>query len=1176
MESSDVDEYPESEILVPSSETDEDLRPRKRRRLSRDSNSSRTEEGDYDLPPNDVDGKENKKSKYEDHIYTPAGDRHPDTFVTQLDQQFSSPSRIRGPRWMKPQQESAAAPVAAGTDTFASWLNRSARTPAPDAMEDDFDADAFTKSTFKPINVQPITSRHTQAQQDDFEVDEDDFDYLEALHESAALSGATLDPSGSNMQGFPRPRQALQQSTSFRQTTLHGINTTQQEPAGTQARSRAHNWPLANRDEPPTHHELDREAMGTWTYPTNLGRIRDYQYNITHKGLFHNLLVALPTGLGKTFIAATIMLNWYRWTVDAKIIFVAPAKPLVAQQIDACFNIAGIPRSDTTMLTGDVQPAIRAEEWLEKRVFFMTPQTLINDLKHGYCDPKKVVLLVVDEAHKATGSYAYVEVVTFLRRYNNSFRVLALTATPGKDVEKVQEVIDGLGIARVEIRTDESLDIRQFIHSRNVEIEVFENSPEMSMALELLASTIQPLLNKLNQQGAAYGRDPTRLTLFGLRESVSKWGKTEAGRNAHDGVKQMIRAISVPLMSLAHGVELLKYHGLVSFYHKLKSFMEDETGKGKYRKQILDDENFKKLMGRLQTWINDDDFIGHPKMAHLQQVILNHFLNRPQGSGDPDASSTRIMVFTHYRDSAEEIVRVLNRHKPMIRAHVFVGQSSSKNGSEGMNQKTQLDIIKKFKAGTYNTIVATSIGEEGLDIGEVDLILCYDCSKSPIRMLQRMGRTGRKRAGNIVLLVMKGKEEEDFRKSEDAYLKMQKKIESGKEFKFHEELSSRIVPKEITPVVDKRHVDIPVENTQAGSIEPTRRKARNAKKPAKKFHMPDGVETGFAFLGNSNKKIKVSKQSTSSKRKGEEDNIAPLPSIEATVLTDVELQKLDEQYIQLAGDDDEYTHQIRFDAYPKQWGKLSKTIMVKHSKTTRKVVNSYKAINVEGRGWDRPCHCPDIEDDLTLGSDEDSTFSRDKKPASKPQADCRNSRLSSNLYGTTSVATSRGRSATNAKSTARLEDPNEPSSGTFRSSSIGTYDENDSFINDGDALDIRAAVKKSKFTSRSSRSVEDDDLESLASLPSLSGVRSGNTTLVGQELPLVSQKSIDYDDMDGLPDLDLTLSTTRQSMGAAGAPKAKAGLPSPAPSLTLLEGDPVPKDKGRKRMRRVIDSDDEE
>ena len=105
----------------------------------------------------------------------------------------------------------------------------------------------------------------------------------------------------------------------------------------------------------------------------------------------------LPTGLGKTFIAATIMLNWFRWTTESHIVFVAPTKPLVSQQVKACFDIAGIPRSATTMLTGRISPGLRAEEWQSKKVFFMTPQTIINDLKTGICDPKRAVVRGMDE-----------------------------------------------------------------------------------------------------------------------------------------------------------------------------------------------------------------------------------------------------------------------------------------------------------------------------------------------------------------------------------------------------------------------------------------------------------------------------------------------------------------------------------------------------------------------------------------------------------------------------------------------------------------------------------------------------------------------------------------------------------------------------------------------------------
>lgn len=68
--------------------------------------------------------------------------------------------------------------------------------------------------------------------------------------------------------------------------------------------------------------------------------------------------------------------------------------------------------------------------------------------------------------------------------------------------------------------------------------------------------------------------------------------------------------------------------------------------------------------------------------------------------------------------------------------------------------------MRQFRHGGYNTLVSTCVGEEGLDIGEVDLIVCFDAHKSPVRLIQRMGRTGRKRKGRIVVIVAQGKEEQ--------------------------------------------------------------------------------------------------------------------------------------------------------------------------------------------------------------------------------------------------------------------------------------------------------------------------------------------------------------------------------------------------------------------------------
>ena len=53
-----------------------------------------------------------------------------------------------------------------------------------------------------------------------------------------------------------------------------------------------------------------------------------------------------------------------------------------------------------------------------------------------------------------------------------------------------------------------------------------------------------------------------------------------------------------------------------------------------------------------------------------------------------------------------------------VRPVRFIGQAKRDESSKGLTQREQIEILERFRAGDYNVLVTTSIGEEGLHVPE--------------------------------------------------------------------------------------------------------------------------------------------------------------------------------------------------------------------------------------------------------------------------------------------------------------------------------------------------------------------------------------------------------------------------------------------------------------------------
>uniref|UniRef100_A0A8C3A135 Helicase ATP-binding domain-containing protein n=1 Tax=Cyclopterus lumpus TaxID=8103 RepID=A0A8C3A135_CYCLU len=243
-----------------------------------------------------------------------------------------------------------------------------------------------------------------------------------------------------------------------------------------------------------------------WIYPTSYP-VREYQRKISEVALFQNTLVCLPTGLGKTFIASVVMYNFYRWYPSGKIVFMAPTKPLVAQQIEACYKVMGIPQAHMAELTGATVAKDRPGVWRTKRVFFLTPQVMVNDLSRESCPAEQIKCVVIDEAHKALGNHAYCQVIRQLCSRTLQFRILALSATPGGDSKSVQSVISNLLISHIELRSEESPDIQAHSHQRSVEKVVVPLGETLSAHQARYLQVLKKFMSRLVQNRVMAHKD---------------------------------------------------------------------------------------------------------------------------------------------------------------------------------------------------------------------------------------------------------------------------------------------------------------------------------------------------------------------------------------------------------------------------------------------------------------------------------------------------------------------------------------------------------------------------------------------------------------------------------------------------------------------------------------------
>ena len=467
---------------------------------------------------------------------------------------------------------------------------------------------------------------------------------------------------------------------------------------------------------------------------------RLYQLQLAGTAKNAHTLVCLPTGLGKTTVSLLVTAERLN-ELGGKSLFLAPTKPLVEQHADFYREALSIPDEEIVVFTGEVRPAERAELWEDARVAIATPQVVENDLVGGRISLEEVVHCTFDECHRATGDYAYVYIAERYHTDATEPLVTGMSASPGGDEEAILEVCENLGITEVEVMTEEDADVADYTHDTDVEWNRIEVPEEIIEIRDALNEVVKDRLEKLKEMGVLSSArvDISRKDLFAARSELQQLIQNDQS----EGYQGM--SIHAEVMKLKHAVEVVESQGveaLEAYFERLRNEARS-SGASKASQRLVSEPKVREAMRRAEDY---DDL--HPKLSETRRLAIETLVD----------GGERVIIFTEYRDTAETLTEFLSEHVDVRR---FVGQGD-KEGSSGMTQTEQKEVLDDFRAGEFEVLVSTSVAEEGLDVPEVDLVLFYEPVPTAIRSIQRKGRTGRQTEGRVVVLLAEDTRDEAY------------------------------------------------------------------------------------------------------------------------------------------------------------------------------------------------------------------------------------------------------------------------------------------------------------------------------------------------------------------------------------------------------------------------------
>ncbi|OTB08273.1 hypothetical protein M426DRAFT_71360 [Hypoxylon sp. CI-4A] len=453
---------------------------------------------------------------------------------------------------------------------------------------------------------------------------------------------------------------------------------------------------------------------------------REYQTELFERAKQKNIIAVLDTGTGKTLIAALLL----RHTIEQELedrnsgnaprtsFFLVDKVALVLQQYEVLRANLDHP---VQRFHGDLGGStLTYEFWRQKTedtmVIVCTAEILLSCLHHAFVKMEDINLLIFDEAHHTKKNHPYARIIkefyaSLEKDDQQRPRILGMTASPvdaKTDVTSAAAKLEGLLHSEIATVADTSVYMKSSINRP------FENILEYHAPSEPFETALWQKLHKLVGHNEVlrklfiYSKSCTiemgrwcadRVWKICLTEREAQKLEAKTERNFTSGKVQLpIAALDAERSAVHEAYQLVASHTLPS----------------PERNHFHLSNKVHKLIDALQKHLNP--------------------------------AKDKCIVFVEQRLTAmllTDLFKQPSMNLPDIKAGMLLGASSD-SGDMGMTLKDQFIVMHQFRNGDLNCIFATSVGEEGIDIPDCNIIIRFNLCKTMIQYVQSRGRARRK------------------------------------------------------------------------------------------------------------------------------------------------------------------------------------------------------------------------------------------------------------------------------------------------------------------------------------------------------------------------------------------------------------------------------------------------